>query len=202
MTARARPTQEDGVMAQAGEAGRFNQDGAMAQAARSAQDGAMSRAEEAVRPAQDGAMEEALADGDAKAPLSPFSPSLTGSLSTPGSSSKHRRPVKTICVGSAERLRQQCIDQAVRRRGALVQHKRSDIEALCESVVRATTDAADDLDVELMLWLELEVLEELRRVEEEAKKEFVLYEEQLKYEEELLAALLETHLGLGDDEHR
>lgn len=124
---------------------------------------------------------------EAAAPPSPATPA-------------HRRGVKSLAsltAASAERLRQRCLDQASRRRSALVEQKRADVEAMCARIVRAEFDAADDdeLDVDLMLWLEQQVLEHISQSERK------LFEEQQAYEDEALAALLETHLTVTLDEN-
>lgn len=110
----------------------------------------------------------------------------------------HRRPLKTtpLTSQSAERLRQRCIDQSVRRRAILVENRRADVEAMCARIVRSEFEADDEeeLDVDLMLWLEEQVLEHM------ANAERALYEEQQAWEEEALAALLETHLSVDEND--
>ncbi|KAG8466306.1 hypothetical protein KFE25_002062 [Diacronema lutheri] len=104
------------------------------------------------------------------------------------------KSISSLSAQSAERLRQRCIDQASRRRAALLNDRRAEVEALCARVVRAEFEATDDeeLDVDLMIWLE-------EQVREHMASERALFEEQEAYEEEALAALLETHLALDEN---
>jgi hypothetical protein len=117
-------------------------------------------------------------------------------------------------MGSAERLRTRCIEQALGRRFALVARRRADVEAICAAAMHADADdvpapattragagdsrraARDDefeCDADLVRWLEQEVLDELRRREADDQ---AMCDAREAYEDEELAALLETHLGL------
>jgi hypothetical protein len=123
----------------------------------------------------------------------PQSATLSRELRTPAS----RTFIKATPSRSAERLRQRCIDQALQRRFQVVERHRADVGVLCADVAKDKPPAGEvddedeaDFDLDFMLWLEQEVMDELRR------REQALCEEREAYEEAELAALLETHLSV------